>query len=110
MLIDIVTSSSQSSMLFYVRTQPLQSSQELLDQNIFNWAIGTMQPFSTFDNSLFQQIWLDIPGFSCKYGSSNSFSCCVDEEFTKAQTQLKKELGETENCNTIALSLDEWKS
>ena len=97
-------------MLSYIATQSLQSPQELLDWNLFNWAIGTMQPFSTFDNSLFRQIWLDLPGFSCKYGSTNSFSRCIDEEFAKAQTQLKKELGETENCNTIALSLDGWKS
>ncbi|EED15295.1 hypothetical protein TSTA_047440 [Talaromyces stipitatus ATCC 10500] len=49
--------SSQSSMLSYIRARPLQSPQELLDQNIFNWAIGTMQPFSTFDDPLFRQIW-----------------------------------------------------
>ena len=111
LLIDIVIS-SQSSILSYARTQPpsLQSSQELLDQNIFNWAIETMQPFSTFDNPLFQQIWLDLPGFSCKYGSSNSFSCHIDDEFAKARAQLKKELEEIKNCNMIALSLDGWKS
>jgi len=98
-------------MLSYITNQPqLQPPQELLDQNIFNWAIGTMQPFTIFDNPLFRQIWLDLPGFSCKYGSSNSFVRHVDEEFTKVRVQLKKELGEIENCNTIALSLDGWKS
>jgi hypothetical protein len=106
----IVISSSQSSILSYTTNQPLQSPQEVLDQNIFDWAIGTMQPFTTFDNPLFWQIWLNLPGFSCKYGSSNSFSRYVDEEFIKVQIQLKKELGEIENCNTIALSLNEWKS
>lgn len=97
-------------MLSYVRAQPLKSPQELLDQNIFNWAIGTMQPFSTFDDPLFRQIWSDLPGYSCKYGSSNSFSRRVDEEFAKARIQLKNELGKTENCSAIALSLNGWKS
>ena len=69
-----------------------------------------MQPFTTFDNPLFQQIWLDLPGFSCKYGSSSTFSRCVDEEYTRVRTELKKELGNIENCNTIAFSLDGWKS
>ena len=101
---------SQSLLDSYVTSQPRPQilTQELLDQNIFNWAIGTMQPFTMFDNSLFQQIWLDLPGISCKYGSSASFSRCVDEEFGKARMQLKKKLKET--CSTIALSLDEWKS
>ncbi|EED22636.1 conserved hypothetical protein [Talaromyces stipitatus ATCC 10500] len=102
--------SSQSSMLSYVRAQPLQSPQELLDQNIFNWAIGTMQPFSTFDDPLFRQIWSDLPGYSCKYGSLNSFSRRVDKEFAKARIQLKNKLRKIENCNAIALSLDGWKS
>jgi hypothetical protein len=69
-----------------------------------------MQPFTIFDNPLFRQIWLDLPGFSCKYGSSNSFSRRVDEEFTRARIQLKDELRDIKNCNTIALSLDGWKS
>ncbi|KAN0070500.1 hypothetical protein V8E54_011369 [Elaphomyces granulatus] len=109
-IIDIVIASPQSSMLSYVASRPLQSPQELLDRNIFNWAIGTMQPFTLFDNSLFQQIWHDLPGVYCKYGSSSSFSHRVDEEFVKARAQLKKELGDIDNCNTIALSLDGWKS
>ena len=66
-----------------------------------------MQSFSIFDNSFFQQIWLDLSEFFCKYESSTSFSHHVDEEFVKAQAQLKKELEQIENCNTIALSLDE---
>ena len=106
----IVIASSQSSMLSYVAARPLQSPQELLDRNLFNWAIGTMQPFAVFDNPLFRQIWHDLPGVVCKYGSSMSFSRRVDEEFITARTQLKKELGEIGNCNTIALSLDGWKS
>jgi hypothetical protein len=57
------------------------------------------QSISTlFDNPLFRQIWYDIPGVFCKYGSSSSFSRRVDEEFVKARTQLKKELGEIGNC------------
>ena len=32
------------------------------------------------------------------------------EEFVKARTQLKKELGEIGNCSTISLSLNGWKS
>src|SRR6202007_1194252 len=67
-------------------------------------------PFTLFDNSLFRQIWHDLPGVFCKYGSSSAFSRRVDEEFVKARAQLKKELGDIENCNTIALSLDGWKS
>ena len=94
-------------MLFYVVPQSLQSSQEFLDQNLFNWVIKTMQSFTTFDNSLFQQIWLDLSEFSCKYESSNSFFCHVNKEFVKTRTQLRKELEKTENCNIIALSLDE---
>ena len=34
----------------------------------------------------------------------------MDEEFVKARTQLKKEVGEIENGSTISLSLDGWKS
>jgi len=70
-IIDIDIASPQSSILSYVATRPLQSPQELLDRNIFNWAIGTIQPFTLFDNSLFRQIWNDLPGVFCKYGSSS---------------------------------------
>ena len=75
MLIDIAISSSQSqsSILFYIATQSLQS-------------------FTTFDNSLFQQIWLDLSEFFCKYELLTSFSHHIDEEFVKAKAQLKKEL------------------
>jgi hypothetical protein len=69
-----------------------------------------MQPFTLFDNPLFRQIWHDIPGLFCKYGSSSTFSRRVDEEFVKARALLKKELGEIGNCSTISLSLDGWKS
>jgi hypothetical protein len=69
-----------------------------------------MQRFTLFDNLLFQLIWYDIPGFFCRYGSSNWFSRRVDEEFVKARTQLKKELGEIGNRSTISLSLGGWKS
>ena len=65
--------------------------------------IGTMQPFTLFDNLLFRQILYDIPGVFCGYGSSNWFSRRVDEEFVKARTQLKKELGEIGNRSTISL-------
>jgi hypothetical protein len=51
-----------------------------------------MQPFTIFDNPLFWQIWLDLPGFSCKYRPSSIFSCCVDKEYTRVQTKLKKSL------------------
>jgi len=68
-----------------------------------------MQPF-TLLFFLFRQIWYDIPGVFCKYGSSSSFSRRVDEEFVKARALLKKELGEIGNYNTISLSLDGWKS
>ena len=39
---------------------PLTVSQELLDRNLFNWVVGTMQPCTLFDNLLFRQIWYDI--------------------------------------------------
>jgi hypothetical protein len=32
-----------------------------LDRNLFNLVVGTMQPFTLFDNLLFRQIWYDIP-------------------------------------------------
>ncbi|OXV07460.1 hypothetical protein Egran_04775 [Elaphomyces granulatus] len=62
----------QSSMLSYDML-PLDLY-NLLDRNLFNWAIGTMQPFALFNSPLFRQIWHDLPGVFCKYGSSSSFS------------------------------------
>ena len=85
-LIDIVIAPSQSSIKSYTSTRSLQPPQELLDRNLFNWAIGTMQSFTLFDNPLFREIWHDIPGLASTtlYESSSSFSRRVDKEFVKA--------------------------
>ena len=89
-----------------------QFPQELLDRNLFNWVIGTMQPFTLLDNLLFRQIWYDIPGVFTGMDLRTDFLAVwtKSEEFVKARAQLKKELGEIGNYSTISLSLDGWKS
>jgi len=85
-----------------------QQIQQQLQDNICQWGVITMQPFSAIETTSFQKIFEDIPGIDPPFQSATTYKRYIGKEFVKYRSIIKQELAET--CQTIALSLDTWTS
>src|SRR6202008_2388359 len=85
-----------------------------LEQAITEWIVDTQQPFNVVENKKWKQMWKvamqsAIVGKTreCPIKSQQVARSRIQDEFTKCQYTIYKELGIAE---TVSFSLDVWKA
>jgi hypothetical protein len=93
----------------------LSSSQSLpidynlsLENNIIEWVIEDVQPFTVIENKAFQKIFKDLPNITLPFSAASTLRSRIFDRFANFREQLKYLIDNT--CSKISLSLDAWTS